>query len=168
MKKLFHLFWCLLLLGCTTEEPDAGKRADIIPSDDTELSGETTDDNGDSDDDSDGSEDDDDESEPGDDNGTSAKVYPRVDGFDWFDYGVNSVKVQFKILNASECKMQSATIYYGADSANLTDADTSWYSNGMIVATISKPTDGTKSYLVVCEIATKSMVYRTEFYSIKF
>lgn len=90
-------------------------------------------------------------------------IVPDVDGFDWVDYGPDAIKIQFRIHNARECEMQSASILYGVDASNLVAAETEVYANGIIVATISGLSrDEAKRYFVVCEVVTPDMVYRTE------
>lgn len=137
---------CVLLAGCNPYEPEAGKRADITePDTGTEEPGNIPDD----------------PEKP-------QKVTPIVDGFDWVDYGTDSVKIQFKIHNAVECEMQSASIIHGTDIEHLKTAATSVYPNGIIVATVSKPEAEIKREIVACEVITPVMTYRTEFYSLTF
>lgn len=145
MKKAIWTL-CLLLGGCSPAEPRTEGRPEPGERDETEEPGTSF-------------------SDPE----QPDFVAPKIDGFDWVDYGPDAVKVQFRIHNAEECEMQSATILYGPDADNLVAAATDVYANGIIVATIRTADSGVKRrYLVACEVTTPAMVYRTEYYSITF
>lgn len=145
MNKLILGLTCLILAGCSPEEPNSGHRAENTKPAGTEIPGEVSDDDGE-----------------------TPTPAPRVDGFDWTDYSSDLIKVQFRIHNAAECGMQNATIYYGTDANSLLPATTNYYESGIIVATIKKPNAGIKRYWVYCEVQTKFMVFRTELFSVNF
>lgn len=90
-------------------------------------------------------------------------VIPDVvpDYFECIRYGVG-YKAVYRIDNAKECGMLSATIYYGTDPDNLKPATTEFYAaNGHIVANIDDMRGNTKYYFR-CRITMATWYYETE------
>lgn len=90
-------------------------------------------------------------------------VFPDVDPnyFECIRYGVG-YKTEYRIFNAKECGMLSATIYYGTDPDNLKPATTEFYAaNGHIVANIDDMRGNTKYYFR-CRITMATWYYETE------